>query len=125
MDDIPTRLHADRVVDADSTGVSGREVTASSVARRFRRLAEKWYRETRFTSSIHEIVMNKHYQQIIGLGPPAVPLILAEMKRRPHFWFWALRSITGANPVRKDMAGNLGRMTDAWLGWARRHGFNV
>src|SRR5688572_18216036 len=106
-------------------GEGERTVAVPSIHHRFRRLAAKWYRETRFTSSIHEIVMNKHYQQIIGLGPPAVPLILAEMKLRPHFWFWALRAITGANPVRKDIAGDLGRMTDAWLGWGRRHGFSV
>jgi len=125
MNYIPTRSQAGRIVDADTTGVSGREVTGSSVSRRFRRLAERWRRDTLFTSSIHEMVMNKNYQQIIGLGRPAVPLILEEMRHRPDFWFWALRSITGADPVRKDMAGNLERMTDAWLRWGRRNGFSV
>jgi hypothetical protein len=27
------------------------------------------------------------YQQIIGMGPPAVPLILEELRREPDQWF--------------------------------------
>ncbi len=66
--------------------------------------------------------MNPALQRIIGVGGDTVPLILAEMRRKPGHWFWALKAITGANPMRSEHAGNLKRMTDDWLAWGNEHG---
>src|SRR6266487_3952605 len=58
----------------------------------FREHADAWRRETVLESSAQRIAMHRAYQQIIGLGPPAVPLILRELRREPNYWFWALTS---------------------------------
>jgi len=39
------------------------------------------------------------YQKIIGLGPDAVPLIIAQMQSEadePDQWFWALQVLTAS-----------------------------
>jgi len=86
---------------------------------RFCDLKDEWERDTAILSSITEIAMHPAYQQIIGLGPVAVPLILYEMSKRPNHWFWALKSITGENPVPPSARGNIQEMTNAWLNWGR------
>jgi hypothetical protein len=89
----------------------------------FRDLAEKWRIETQFLSSISKAVMHPAYQRIIGMGRPAIPLLLHELQEKPHHWFWALRSITGSDPVRPEYAGDLEGMTQAWLQWGKEHNY--
>lgn len=67
--------------------------------------------------------MHSAYQQIIGLGPAVVPLLLAELDREPDHWFWALKAITGADPLPPDGRGRVGEMTQAWLRWGREQGY--
>ena len=43
------------------------------------------------------------------------------MRREPDHWFWALQAITGENPVPATGRGNLERMTEARLEWAKQH----
>lgn len=89
----------------------------------FEALARQWRTDTRFASSTTEIAMHPAYQRIIGLGPAAVPFILAELRREPGPWFWALAAISGADPVPQADRGKLDRMTQAWLAWGEAHGF--
>ena len=56
---------------------------------------------TAMFSSITEIAMHPAYQQIIGMGSIAIPFIMRELENRPAHWFWALKSITGEDPVSK------------------------
>jgi hypothetical protein len=65
---------------------------------------------------------NWSYQQIIGLGYAAVPLILCELKRRPADWFWALSAITREDPIKPEHAGNIAAMTDDWIQWGKDRG---
>ncbi|MGI8551555.1 MAG: hypothetical protein ACR2PL_12350 [Dehalococcoidia bacterium] len=88
----------------------------------FARLVEQWREETAVSSSVTQKALHPAYQRIIGLGPAALPLIFREMERRPSHWFWALRAITGENPVRPEDVGDLSKMTEAWLTFAREHG---
>jgi hypothetical protein len=90
----------------------------------FARLAKEWRDETAIYSSVTQKAMHPAYQRIIGMGPAALPLIFRELERRPGHWFWALRAITGENPVRREDAGDLDKMTEAWLAYAREHGFS-
>ena len=53
------------------------------------------------------------YQQIIGLGSCAVPLILAELRRETDHWSWALEAITGESPVPNEVAGNVEAAAEA------------
>lgn len=89
----------------------------------FHRLAEQWREETEHLSSITKQVMNFNYQRIIGMGPEVLPILFRELERKPSYWFWALKAITGEDPTNPEDAGNIERMTESWLEWARRRGY--
>lgn len=97
------------------------ETKTQSVESLFDDLTQRWKRETALLSSPSEIAMNPAYQRIIGIGPRALPLIFAEIKLEPDWWFWALRSITGTDPVSAANRGKLNAMTNAWLEWWGKH----
>jgi len=62
------------------------------------------------------------YQNIIGMGPAVVPLILKELEKEPDHWFWALEAITGENPVGENEAGDLEASARAWVQWGKQKG---
>jgi hypothetical protein len=111
------------------TQVFGDPVTSEPIPRAqvlFRHLAESWHVERGATSSITEMSMCPSYQRIVGMGQVAVPLILtrlAEEGDEPDHWFWALKAITGADPVSDDARGDLVRMAQFWLQWGRANGY--
>ncbi len=90
---------------------------------RFFTLKKEWEDNTAHLSSMTKIVMHPAYHQIIGMGQIAIPLILSEMEKNPDHWFWALRSITGEDPVLPVHRGRLKQMTDDWLKWGRENGY--
>ena len=96
---------------------------AHSYAERFERLARSWKESIGPTSSIHKMSMHSSYQQIIAMGYSAVSLILEDLQREPNHWFWALRAITGADPVQIENQGNIREMANDWLTWGRSHGY--
>jgi len=92
--------------------------------KKFQELAQKWRAETSHLSRISHISMNQYYQNIIGMGPAAIPLILKDLKENgPDHWFWALTAITCENPLTEDIAGNMKAMTEAWIQWGIKKGF--
>jgi hypothetical protein len=92
---------------------------APTLVEMFERLVGQWMRDTGAVSSITEIALHPSYQRIIGLGPDVVPLILGELSRRPNHWFWALKALTGEDPVPPASRGRIREMTTAWLAWGR------
>src|SRR5437868_470512 len=88
---------------------------------RFRELASRWRKDTAFLSSTSEIATHPSYQQIIGMGKEALPFIFAALREQPEHWFWALRAITGEDPVPPASRGDLRQMTAVWLKWASEH----
>jgi hypothetical protein len=97
--------------------------TVESVEARFRRLAATWKSAVAFLSSSRQRESHPAYVEIIGLGPPVVPFLLRDMAENETHWFTALHHITGADPVPEADAGNIPRMKEAWLGWARANGY--
>lgn len=89
----------------------------------FHQLADNWRNETAYISSFTQLVMHPSYQSIIGMGPIAIPWLLAELKREPSHWFWALAAIARENPVEEEHAGDLEQMTKAWLEWGSMRGY--
>jgi hypothetical protein len=87
-------------------------------------MAEEWKAETRTLSSITEMAIHPAYQRIIGMGPSALPYLLRRLESDPEQWFWALRAITGADPVKPEHRGRIGKMSGDWLDWARENGFS-
>ncbi|MEX0267818.1 hypothetical protein AB3R30_01625 [Leptolyngbyaceae cyanobacterium UHCC 1019] len=97
--------------------------SVSQVERQFNQLATQWKVETGMLSVLSQKVLHPAYQRIIGMGEKAVPLLLNELEREPNHWFWALRAITGANPVQPENRGRVKRMAQDWLEWGRDRGY--
>jgi hypothetical protein len=96
------------------------------VARRFQGLATQWGVATRYRSNTHALRDHPVYRELVGLGEPAVPLILAELKREPNVsWFLVLAAITGEDPIPPALAGRVDAMARAWLDWGRQRGYEV
>lgn len=90
---------------------------------RFNQLVIEWKARARLLSSVDEIVELQPYQDIIDMGEAAVPLLLAQLKSEganPHHWFYALRAVTGENPVSPDDRGRTKKMAAAWLEWGTK-----
>lgn len=90
---------------------------------KFNNLKSEWLEDTAFLSSILEISMHPAYQQIIGMGETALTLILNELINKTGHWFWALKSITGADPVTPEQRGNVNKMTNAWIQWGKENNY--
>jgi hypothetical protein len=86
----------------------------------FNRLLDKW-REERSAASSFVVVNATHpaYQRIIGMGPRVLPFIVRELERKNDHWYWALKAISGEDPVTPESRGRMREMRDAWLRWAR------
>ena len=94
------------------------------VGDKFRRLVDTWNSETTYLSDPTKMAMHPAYQQIIGLGPRAIPLILAELRKSPDHWFWALNAIVGCTPHHDDKhAGDIQEIANDWLDWGKRVGY--
>jgi len=90
---------------------------------RFFNLRSQWEKDTAMLSSVTEIAIHPSYQQIIGMGPSVIPLILNEMTIKPGHWFWALKSITGEDPVQPKQRGRVKEMTEAWIHWGKEQNY--
>lgn len=96
---------------------------SETIEERFRRLAAVWARATDHVSSMTAASQHSAYQEIIRLGPTVVPLLLRDLEANETHWFIALRQITGAHPIPPGAAGNIPKMVEAWLRWAKDNGY--
>jgi len=105
------------ILDPDDT-------PAVRVDEKFAALAAQWRAETAWTSAVSQMVMHPAYQEIIGMGRDVIPYLLRELERQPEHWFWALRAITGADPVRPEQRGQVAAMAQSWRQWGQEHGYH-
>jgi hypothetical protein len=84
-------------------------------------LAAEWKTYTEDESSPTRIAMHPAYQRIIGMGPASVAWILADLEATHDNWFWALRAITGEDPVAIEDRGYVDRMVRSWVQWGMRN----
>ena len=89
----------------------------------FDQLSAEWKRETAHHSSPSMIAKHRAYQEIIGMGLVAIPLILRDLQKAPSLWFMALRALTGESPVGADDRGDIYAMRTAWLDWGERNNY--
>ena len=94
-----------------------------NVEAEFNRLLNEWKAARRATSSSTAIAMHPSYQRIIGMGQSALPLILRELGRELDHWFWALKAISGEEPVPLEHLGNFRQMAADWLRWGKEKGY--
>jgi hypothetical protein len=116
-------LHSPRETPPSGRGSPQPGAADPSLERTFHQLVGEWKVATALTSSGSDMVLHPAYQRIIGMGTAVVGLILAELRREPDHWFWALQAITGEDPVAVDDHGNFDRMTAAWINWAGQRGY--
>jgi hypothetical protein len=93
---------------------------------RFQRLARQWKRERGALSTAAAMAALPSYRKIIGMGPAALPCILAELRSEgdsPSHWFLALAAIAEENPVPAESRGKLVEMAKAWLAWGKQEGY--
>jgi hypothetical protein len=96
------------------------------VAERFQGLATRWIATTRYRSNTQALRNHPVYLELVALGEPVVPLILAELERESNVsWFTVLAGITGENPVSPELAGRVDAMARAWLDWGQQRGYAV
>ena len=94
------------------------------VVSEFNRLSELWKNETIFMSSRLEAEENQYYKEILNLGSDIIPCIINELKTSPYWWFSALETLTGEQPLNKSDFGDLLAMTNAWLEWDKNKNGN-
>jgi transcriptional regulator with GAF, ATPase, and Fis domain len=100
-----------------------KEKKREKIEKKFSILVQQWQNETGFMSSTSEAVIHPAYQRIIGMGEEAIPLLLKELTKASGRWFWALKSITGEDPVPKDQRGKTQLMIKAWIDWGKEKGY--
>ena len=82
---------------------------------RFMRELRKWRSETKFTSSIDDVLAHEAYRKIVGMGDAVVELLLDELRTRPGFEVYALEDILGNAPYTEEVNGDIKAMSDAWV----------
>jgi hypothetical protein len=98
-------------------------VIRTSIEQKFKDLALTWKYNNENISSSTAIILDPAYQEIIGMGEAAVPFIFRELSTSPNLWFWALKSITGVDPVKTENRGYINKMIGDWLDWGRANGY--
>ncbi|MDH4202999.1 MAG: hypothetical protein OEV87_08900 [Phycisphaerae bacterium] len=93
--------------------------------KRYNELSEKWKDEICHFSTNVDMFFHPKYQQIIGMGPKIIPLLLNELKNPSVHWFWALNSITGEDPVPQEKKGDISEMAKSWLKWGEKKGYDI
>jgi hypothetical protein len=123
----PQVAHGREETTAMST-VPSKETPATEpterVEDRFRRLAPIWLAETAYVSSSSDLVAHPAFQEIVGMGPAVIPLLLRELEHCTGHWHRALRRLTGADPVPAADRGNIEKAVEAWQRWGREYGYD-
>ena len=88
---------------------------AESAEQKLRRLEALWLTDTEFLSDARRIIDHPAFRQIVLLGREVVPVLLRDLQAKPSLLVWALPEMTGANPVPPADAGNIRKMSDAWV----------
>lgn len=89
----------------------------------FLQLKDKWKSETLYYSSSSHIFNNSAYREIIALGSKTIPWIIRELKKTNDHWFYALKKISGENPINPDHYGIIPKMKEDWIEWAQKNNY--
>jgi hypothetical protein len=99
-----------------------RTSATETVEQRLRRLEAAWKADTAFLSDAGRIIGHPAFREIVALGDDVVPFLLRDLETAPGLWVWALPEITGVDPVPPPDRGNIRKMSEAWVKWARQKG---
>lgn len=96
---------------------------SAQIEKKFIALRDEWKAKRGHHSATLKLVMHSAYQQIIGLGPDVIPLLLRELATTPDRWYWALRALTGEDPVPAEDRGDSAAMVRSRLEWGKKKGY--
>src|SRR4051794_3449838 len=98
--------------------------TPETLEQQVARLLRNWRDETAYQPSSTRITGHPAYQELITLGPAALPYLFRDLEQtRDGHLATALTAITGAHPVPADDRGRIRKIADAWLRWAGENGY--
>ncbi len=99
----------------------------AKIEQRFSELVAAWKAGRGHVASINKWVQQPAYQRIIDLGrkhkDEIISLLLRELEQSPDHWFWALKELTGVNPVTSECRGSVIEMAKCWITWGREQGY--
>ena len=96
-----------------------------NVEERFKELEAEWWDGTMFLSNPNKILAHPAYRKIVGLGEPALPIILRSLKSQESgaFLFYALADISGEwVDIPEEHRGKIDKIIDLWLEWGKAKG---
>jgi hypothetical protein len=97
---------------------------AETIEQRVARLLTSWRDQTAYTSSSTLITTHPAYQELIALGPAALPFLFRDLEQTGDGHLSkALSVLTGAHPVPAEDRGKIRAVAEAWLRWARENGY--
>src|SRR5437762_3301454 len=97
---------------------------AETIEQRVVRLLGTWREQTAYLSSSTRITGHPAYQQLRTLGPAALPFLFRDLAHTGDGHLSkVLTALTGAHPVAAEDRGNIRKISEAWLHWARESGY--
>ena len=109
------------VADYDASKLEDVQVQTELLRVEFATHVEQWLRDTRHYSIVSKKISHPSYLRIIGMGKPAIPLLLEILRDRPSHWFAALKATTGIDVSKHSRSPSEARV--AWLEWGMEHGY--
>jgi hypothetical protein len=98
---------------------------AESIEQCVARLLKRWRQEMAYQSSSTRITGHPTYQELIGLGQPALPFLFRDLEQTGDGHLSkALAVITSAHPVPAEDRGQVRKVAEAWLRWAKENGYS-
>lgn len=98
--------------------------SVETVEQHVERLLRQWRAETAYVSSSTSITSHPAYQELIAIGTAALPFLFRDLERSGDGHLSkALRAITGADPIPAEERGQIRKIAETWLRWAREHGY--
>jgi hypothetical protein len=97
--------------------------TDENIEQHVMRLLSWWRDETAYLSSSAGITEHPAYLELIALGPLALPFLFHDLERTGDGHLSkALTAITGARPIPPEERGQVRKIAESWLRWARENG---
>src|SRR5437667_6803909 len=95
---------------------------AETIEQRVVRLLGSWREQTAYLSSSTRITQHPAYQEIIALGPAALPFLFRDLEQtQDGHLSKALTAITSAHPIPPEERVQIRAIAATWLRWAREN----
>lgn len=94
---------------------------ADSLRAEFSVLADEWLAATKHSSLVSQKLSHPSHLRIVGMGKPAIPLLLEALRDKPSHWFAALTATTGEDITKQS--ANPSEARNVWLAWGRENGY--